>query len=1096
MREILSQIAGLSPQERRALLSELLGGAAPAAPPRRRAPLSFGQQRLWFLNRLQPGTPLYNIPVALRMGPTDPAVLQRVLDEVVRRHESLRTTFALEEGKPVQVVAPGMRVELPVEDLSSRPDREAEAARRAADDAVQPFDLEEGPLFRARLLRLSPSDHVLLLCMHHVVSDGWSLNVLFREMGALYPAFAMGRPSPLPEPELQYADYAQWQREHLSGAPLQELLGWWEGELAGAPTLLELPSDRPRPAVQSFRGGVHPLSLSPAVADGLRALARQEGATLFMVLLAAFQALLHRYSGENDLLVGSPIAGRTRRQTEEMIGFFVNTLVLRARFTKGLTFRELVRQVKETTLGAYAHQELPFERLVEALAPERSLAHNPLVQVVFSFQAAPPGGPLPSAPGSSDTPGFGAGIAKWDLMLFLAETTQGLAGGVEYAADLFDAPTMERMALHLQTLLVSAAAEPDRAVDALPLLGAAERRMLLRDWAGRKRELPEGSVDRLFAEQAARTPGNTAVLADDETLTYAELNRRANRIAWQLRAMGVGPGVAVGLCLERNARLAAALLGILKSGGTYVPMDPAYPAERLAYMLEDARVAVLVTESAHAAALPPHAARTLRLDVDAARLAVQPGTDPPPAADPAASAYIIYTSGSTGRPKGVALDGRGFLNLCLWYVDECGMTEATRSLLMVPIGFDAALKNVVAPLLVGGASVLTAAELVDAPALLAAIEEREVTTINCAPSLFYPLLEYAARANYAPLASMRELALGGEAPLLARLRPWLTRHDCRCRLLNIYGPTECTDIAASHAATRAEVEGAATLPAGRPIPNATCYVLDGEMAPQPVGVPGELYIGGVGVAQGYLNRPELSAAAFAPDPFAPGGRLYRTGDRARWRPDGTLEYMGRLDHQVKVHGVRVEPAEVEAVLRRHPALAEAAVVARPDAAGAMQLVGYVVARGGEAPTSTALRAFLREALPEPVIPSAFVALDALPLTPNGKVDRRALPAPDGARPELESPYEAPRTPEEAAVAAIWQEVLAVERVGVNDRFFDLGGHSLLATQVLSRVLDTFGVELPLRVIFERPTVAGIAAALAGEDEEPAPLFTRLAEVVP
>ncbi|HEX6367446.1 MAG TPA: amino acid adenylation domain-containing protein [Longimicrobium sp.] len=1085
MREILTQIAGLSPQERRALLSELLAAGAPAAPsPPRHAPLSFGQQRLWFLNRLQPGSPLYNIPVALRLGPTDPAVLGRVLDELVRRHESLRTTFAMVDGQPVQVIAPDAGVELALEDLSAVPPegREAAAAQRAAEDAMRPFDLGRGPLFRARLLRLSAAEHVLLLCMHHIVSDGWSLNVILREMGAIYPALAVGLPSPLPEPELQYADFAEWQREHLSGDVLRAQLDWWTEQLRGTPAVLELPGDRPRPAVQSFRGGVQPLAVAPAVADGLRAVGRREGATPFMVLLAGFQALLHRYSGQDDLVVATPIAGRNRRQTEGMVGFFVNTLALRARFGGDPTFRELVRQVKETTLGAYAHQDLPFERLVEELAPERSLAHNPLVQVVFSFQAAPPGAPLPAVAAPSDTPQFGSGLAKWDLMLFLAETAQGLTGGLEYGTDLFDPPTAERMAAHLQVLLAGAAADPDLPVSALPLLGAAERRTLLGAWAGTDRALPDTTVDRLFAAAAARTPERTAVLADDETLTYAELDRRSNRIARHLRGAGVRPGVPVGLCLERGAGLAAGVLGVLKSGGVYVPLDPAYPPERLAYMLEDAGVAVLVTRAAHAAALPPHGARTLCLDTDAAALAAQDGAALPPAARADASAYVIYTSGSTGRPKGVALDGRGFLNLCLWYVEFCGMTEETRSLLMVPIGFDAALKNVVAPLLVGGAAVLTAAELVDAPAVLSVIAERGVTTINCAPSLFHPLLDHAARGNYAALSSMRELALGGEAPQPDRLRPWLTRHDCRCRLLNIYGPTECTDIAAAHAATPAEVEGAAAVPIGRPIPNVRCYVLDRRMEPQPVGVPGELYVGGVGVGAGYLHRGGLSAAAFVPDPFTPGGRLYRTGDRARWRADGTLEYLGRLDHQVKVRGVRVEPAEVEAALRRHPALAEAAVVARDDAGGARRLVAYFVARGGdgEAPDPAALRAFLRESLPEPVIPTAFVAMDTLPLTPNGKVDRRALPVVDGARAIARAPYVPPRTPDEATLAAIWAEVLRVERVGVNDGFFDLGGHSLLATQVVSRVLDAFGVELPLRYMFERPTVAGLAETLAEE----------------
>jgi amino acid adenylation domain-containing protein len=1075
----------LTPAERRALLARLLGeGGEPQAAPRT-APASFAQERLWFLDRMQPGGAPYNLPVAMRItGAVDVPSLRRALAEVVRRHEVLRTTLSTQDGRPVQVIAPPGPVDLPVIDLRHLPrdQREAEAARLSAEDATWHFDLERGPLLRARLARIDEGDWALLVAMHHVVGDGWSMGIFFRELSTLWSAFANGLPSPLPEPPLQYADYARDQRRRLSGPALDALLAYWKEALAGAPTLLELPTDRPRPPVQSFRGGAHAFRVPPETAARVRALARRENATPFMALLASFAALLFRYTGQADLLVGSPIAGRTRSELEGLIGFFVNTLVLRADLSGDPPFRELLRRVRDTTLGAYAHQELPFERLVEELQPQRSLSHNPLFQVVFSFANVPTG---LDGGGGSAAGGDGAqtmhGTAKFDLMLFMAEDGAGMAGGIEYNADLFDPPTIARMAGHLATLLGGVAADPELPVSALPLLTEEEWQRVLVEWNQTETHLPgvEGA-HRLVEAQAARTPHAPAVWDDEGTLSYAGLNARANRLARRLRALGAAPERCVGVCLERTADLAVAALAAFKSGGAYLPLDPAYPPERLEWILRDAAAPVVVTRGALLREVGAPGAAVLRLDADAPAIAAEAGDDLPGGAGPENLAYVIYTSGSTGRPKGTMVEHRAFTNLVAWYAERAEMGPRTRSLLMIPIGFDASLKNVMAPLAVGGQAVLTRAELSDAAALLRVIATRGVTDINCTPSLANPVVAAAAPAGYAALASLRHLLLGGEAVTTPPLRPWLLRPECGCTLVNVYGPTECTDVSSSHAATRDEVAAFDAVPIGRPVHNARLYVLDAAGRPLPVGVPGELCIAGAGVARGYLNRPDLTRERFGPAPAVGEARVYRTGDRARWRADGTVEFLGRMDDQVKVRGVRVEPGEIETVLGEHPGVGEAVVAARPHPSGGARLVAWVVgAANGHSPRAADLRAFLRGRLPEYLVPSAFVFMDALPLSPNGKVDRRALPdPPPGGDDDAGAPYAAPATALEAVLADIWRAVLGVPRVGTADNFFDLGGHSLLATQVASRVRDALGAEVPLHLLFAHPTVAGLAAALA------------------
>jgi amino acid adenylation domain-containing protein len=1064
----MQDVAALSPAERRELLARLT--AAPTDGAERSAPASFAQERLWFLDRFRPGGAIYNLPMAMRIAAAlDVPALERAIREVALRHETLRTTFPARDGRPVQRVAPEPEVHLPIVDLRDLPveEREARAAQAAAEEGAAPFDLERGPLLRTRLLRLGQSEWALIVCMHHIIADGWSVAVFFREIQALYTAFAAGRRSPLLPPPIQYADYAARQRAELTGGALAGLLGWWREQLAGAPTLLDLPTDRPRPPVQSFRGGGVPCPVEPWTGEALRALAREEHATPFMVHLAAFALLLSRYTGQTDLLIGSPVAGRTRSELEGLIGFFVNTLVLRCELGEDPTFRGLVRRVRERTLGAFTHQDLPFEKLVEELQPERSPSHNPLFQVAFSYNNGPRAFDAGPSGGGG---GLTHGTAKFDLMLFLSEQGQTVEGGFEYNADLFDPETVVRLAGHHRALLAGIAADPDRPLSRITLL-SAESRARIGTWNDTAAPLPhaEGAA-RLIEAQARRTPDATAVMDDDGATTYAALDAAANRLARRLRGMGVGAGVCVGVSLERTAALVATVLAVFRAGGVYLPLDPGHPPDRTAHMLREAGAAVLV-----AGAAPPvtEGAAVLRLDTAAEEIAAEPAGTLEGGAGLGDPAYVIFTSGSTGRPKGTVVEHGSLLNLLDWYADVVPMGLESRSLLMIPIGFDAALKNLLGPLLRGGCAVLTRAPLSDAAALLRVVSSRGVTDINCTPTLFQPLVDLAAGDDFAPLASLRHVMLGGEAVRLPRLRAWLGHPGCACTLVNVYGPTDATDVCSSHVPTREEIATLEVAPIGRPVRNARLYVVDPHGNLQPPGFPGEICVAGACLARGYLARPELTAERFVPLPAAGEERVYRTGDRARWRDDGVLEYLGRLDDQVKVRGVRIEPGELEAALRAHPAVREAAVAVRAGGAGGERLVAYVVTEE-PAPTPEELRDFLRRSTPEYMVPSAWAFLDALPLSPNGKVDRRALPEPGEAR---RTAYVAPSSALEEVIVRVWTDVLEVPRVGVQDNFFDLGGHSLLATQVVSRIRDVLDIEAPLHLLFTFPTVAGLAAAL-------------------
>ncbi|MFL5358250.1 amino acid adenylation domain-containing protein, partial [Archangium sp.] len=1032
-------------------------------------PLSFSQQRLWFLDQLEPGSATYNIPAVVRMeGTLDVAALERSFNTLVRRHESLRTTFRAEESGPIQLIAPELTVSLPVMDLTHLPEsaRHPEMLRLAREEASRPFDLTRGPLLRTTLLRLGEREHILLLDMHHVVSDGWSLGVLIREMAALYEAFISGREAVLPELPIQYADYAAWQRGWLQGEVLEEQLAFWRRQLTGAPESLELPTDRPRPAVQSFRGAQQPVALPRELSEALKSLAQREGVTPFMALLAAWQVLLSRYSGQDDISVGSPIAGRTRGETEGLIGFFVNTLVLRTKLEGNPTFREVLGQVRETTLGAYAHQDVPFEKLVDALQPQRSLGRTPLFQVMFILQNAPiaelalPGLALQPVPVENQT-------SRFDLTLTLEETKEGFRGTLDYSTDLFDATTVARLAGHLRRLLESIVADPRQRISALPLLSDSERYQLTEGWNATAYEYPrESCIHDVFARQAALRPDAIALESSDQRLTYRQLDERANQWAHLLQRHGVGPDSRVALCLERSVELIVSLLGILKAGGCYVPLDASYPRERLVHMLEDAQPQVLLTTRALASQLPIAGLEVILLDELAEEVARQPVTAPVSATTSRNLAYIDFTSGSSGRPKGVCIEHRSVMRLLLGRVDYMELGPQHSFLLIAPISFDASTLELWGPLLHGGRLVLYPPHAPnDVRELQQVLERHSVSTLHLTAGLFTQMVD----AHLDGLRSLKQLLTGGDVVSAPHVRRVL--EELRIAVTACYGPTESTLFASCFRMTEPSQVGT-SVPIGTPIGNTRLYVLDAHQQLVPVGVPGELFIGGDGLARGYLRQPALTAEHFLRDPFStePGARMYRTGDLVRRRADGVLEFLGRADTQVKIRGFRIELAEVESALLSHPSVAKAVVVAREDG-GTKRLVAYFE---GEAPVAE-LRAHLKGRLPEYMVPSALVHLEALPLTANGKVDRKALPAPaDAQQAPASAHYEAPRNATEQALVDILSQVLRVQRVGIHDNFFELGGDSITSMQVVARARQA-GLQLSPKLLFQHQTVAALAA---------------------
>jgi amino acid adenylation domain-containing protein len=1039
----------------------------------RRLPLSFGQQRLWFLQQLDPESTAYNLPRAIRLsGSLNVAALQRTLDEIVRRHESLRTTFDVVDGQPVQMIHQPAPVDMPLTDLSHLPaaERESTARTLAREEALGTFNLSAGPLMRIGLLRLGPEEHVALLTMHHIISDAWSHGVFIQEIATLYSTFLDEQKTPLTDLSIQYADYAVWQREWLSGAELESQLAYWKSQLSGELPIIQLPLDHSRPAVQTFNGGNLTASLPPELAVALKALSREEGVTLFMAGLAIFQTLLHRYSGQTDIVMGSPIAGRQQAETEALIGFFVNTLVFRTDLSGDPTFRELLQRVREVALGAYTHQDLPFEKLVEELQPGRDLSRSPLFQVMFAIQNAPAS--PPDLSGISI--GFleGAGVtAKFDLSMTMTDTGSGLVNTIDYNTDLFDHSTITRLFDHLHNLVESIVRQPDRRLSEFKLLAESEQQQVVVEW---NRTAVDYGVPRALHElveaQVARTPEATALVFEDEEVSYAELNQRANKVARHLQSLGVGPDVIVGVCMERSVELVVGLLGILKAGGAYLPLDPAYPSQRLQFMLADARPPVLLTQQHLLTALPVHEAQVVCLDAPKwktplARDAENPAIE----VSDLNAAYVIYTSGSTGRPKGAMNTHGAIVNRLLWMQDAYGLTPADRVLQKTPYSFDVSVWEFFWPLMTGARLVVASpGGHQDAKYLAELIVRQQITTVHFVPSMLQIFIDSPEAGS---CTSLRRVICSGEA-LSHELQERF--HACLpTELHNLYGPTEAAVDVTAWACERGGQRH--SVPIGKPITNTTIYILDSKLCPVPVGVAAELHIGGIGLARGYLNHPELTAERFTPDPFSttPGARLYKTGDLARYWPGGEIEYLGRLDFQVKVRGLRIELEEIEAVLAEHEAVREVVVVARRNKPGDIRLVAYLVSHDKLPVTSGELRLHAGQKLPDYMVPSAFVMLDELPLSPNGKLDRRALPEPEWSSPDAEG-YIAPRTATEEIVAGIWMEVLGAKQVSVHDNFFEIGGHSLLATQVISRVRQTFHVELLLRKVFEKPTVEGLA----------------------
>ncbi|MCG3119499.1 MAG: Linear gramicidin synthase subunit B [bacterium] len=1031
-------------------------------------PLSFAQQRLWFLDRFEPGAVIYNIPLVIRiLGKLDIAAVEWSLNEIVRRHEALRTTFGAVAGQPIQLVTSASHMPLEIVSLQTLPksQREAEARRLATQETKRPFDLEKGPLLRSTLLRLDATENVLILVVHHIVFDGWSLEMFMRELKALYEAFTASKSSPLPELAIQYADFAIWQRQWLQGEALSLQLNYWKQQLADMSPVLELPTDRPRPAMQSFRGAAKTFLFSKSIAEALLHLGQREGATLFMTLLAAFKVLLHRYSGQRDIAVGTPVANRNHPEIESLIGFFVNTLVLRTEMSDNPSFRELLARVRQVTLGAYDHQELPFEKLVEELQLPRDLSRSPLVQAMFSLQSVPNQSVAVSGLRFNRLQ-IEHGTAMFDLSLFFWKKEDGLIGVLEYNTDLFDADTIGRMIGHYETLLKSLVANPQQRLHDLPLLTATERQQLLVDWnATQKDYARELCWHELFEAQAARTPDAVAVVFENEHLTYGELNARANQLAHYLsRRCGVRPEVLVGLCMERSVEMLVGLLGILKAGGAYVPLDPAYPLERIAYVLKDAAVPVLLMQNSTILNFKSliENLKLICLDTDWKIISAESTANCAVEVAPENLAYAIYTSGSTGWPKGVGISHRALVNFLDSMRDTPGLHADDTLLAVTTLSFDIAGLELYLPLLVGGRVVLASRETAsDGKALMAALEECHVTVMQATPATWRLLLE----SGWAGKPDLKILC-GGEALPRELANQLLDRSTA---LWNMYGPTETTIWSTLH-----RVETRAGLPSiGRPIANTQVYLLDRHSQIVPVGVHGELCLGGEGLARGYLNRPELTAEKFIPN--ADGERIYKTGDVARYLANGQIECLGRIDHQVKIRGFRIELGEIEAVCAQHPAIAQVVVVAREDEANDKRLVAYVVSQSGLA--ASALRQFMKTKLPDYMVPSAFVFLDELPLTPNGKIDRKRLPAPEANQRNLPEAYVAPTSPLEKLLAGIWHQLLPIEKIGIHDNFFEIGGHSLLATQVNSRLHKIFGIDLPLRTLFEAPTVAALSQTL-------------------
>ncbi len=1085
MTKLTEQIEDLSPQQRDVLallLARKKRDGSLIAPVSRTSntfPLSFAQERLWFLSQLQQDSAVYNVSGGVRMkGPLSVSALERALNEVVHRHESLRTTIRETESGPVQLITNPQVFQLPKFDLRNVPEsqREPEAQLLLANEAGKPFYVEGGPLFRATLLLLSGEEHILLLTIHHIISDGWSIGILMRELIELYEAFADNRPSMLPDLPVQYVDFAVWHREWLQGEVLDKSVSYWKEKLAGVPSLLELPTDRPRPPSQSFSGTRYPIAISQELTESLKDLAEQQNATLFMILLAAFKVFLFRHARQDDIVVGIPIAGRNRPELENVIGLFINMLAMRTDLSGNPTFRELLVRVREAALGAYEHQDLPFEKLVEVMQPERDTSYSPLFQVMFHLGNLE----MPSfnLPGLTLTPlEADSGTSKFDLTLDLTESSTGLKGFFDYSTDLFDRVTIQRLAERFQILLQAVVADPETPIASLSLLSPAEENQLVVRLNETAAVFPQAPcLHQIFEDQVEQTPNAIAVTFEDQNLTYAELNRRANQLAHRLIKVGVGPEVLVAVCMERSLDLPIALLAVLKAGGAYLPLDPTYPRERLAFILEETRAPVFLTQGVVAENLSFESVQVINLD-DADALVIEDTENPHSEVTDENLCYVIYTSGSTGQPKGAMLHHRGVRNRLLWGITDYQLGSGDVVLHKTPLTFDVSVWELFAPLL-SGACLLIAKPggHQDTAYQLELMAREQVTHVDYVPTMLEVLLESEGLDQ---CEHLKIVTAAGEA-LTRELRDRFYSQT-NAKLYNLYGPTE-----ASLAVTYwvCEPDGRErVIPIGRPMSNARIYILDKHLQPVPIGVAGELHIGGVAPGRGYLKRPDLTADKFIPDAFSENGgeRLYKTGDLARYRSDGAIEFLGRLDHQVKISGMRMELGEVEAAVCQHTAVREAVILPYEISSGNKSLVAYVVSKQEPLPTGDELRNYLRQRLPEYMVPAAFVVLTELPLLSNGKLNRRALPNPEEFFAQSEEVYIAPESDLEQTIAAIWQQAFDVERVSIHSNFFDLGGNSLMLARVHTKLRAALQRDIKIVELFKHSTIHSLAKHLSETD---------------
>lgn len=1095
MSDLGKRIANLTP-EQRALLEErllkTLGTGPKQSIPRRTssAPcrLSFGQQWLWLLHQLAPDSVGCNEPSALRMrGPLDVASLKRALDEIRRRHEVLRTTFSAVDGKAVQIASPPAPCDLKEFDIAAVPaaNREDEARRLVMEEAWAPFNLATGPVTRARLIKLAKDDHILVTVTHHVATDGWSSGVFLRELSALYNAYSRGEQSPLADLPVQYADYAEWLLDRVNGPAAAADVSYWVERLTHAPSLELLP-DHPRPAVQTFRGSRHVITIETGEVTRLEAFARSQRATLFMVLAATYRLLLGRRTGQKDIVIGTPVSGRSRVETEGLIGLFVNLVALRTDMSGNPTFRELVARERETALGAFEHQEVPFEKLVERLVPNHDLSRPPLVQAVFVYMDSRLSELKLNGLAAEPFP-FESRAAKFELVLFAGKHGDKIQLTFEYNSDLFEHATIERMAEHFRELLLAGLDSPDMPVGRLPMVTPSERRTIA-EWTSSPAGYPRDKcVHQVFSERAAAAGDAVALVFDGNTMTYGELDRRSNQLARHLRTNGVGRETPVVTFMERSSDFPVALLGILKAGGVYAPIDPGYPAERVSLMLEDTQAGMIITQDRLVSSLPPHEARVLRIDADWPTVSRQDTSCPPNVTSADAAACLIYTSGSTGRPKGARIPHRGITRLVL-NTDYLHVDESDTVAQASAVSFDAATIEIYGALLNGARLVGVGADIpLETESMEAFLRDNNVSVMFLTTSVF----NMFARKSPGIFASMKNLMYGGEAADVACTRTVLRSNPPKY-LLNCYGPTEVSSLS-TWFDTRRLADDAPSVPIGRPITNTSIYILDEFLQPQPIGVVGEIFIGGPGVALGYLNRPELTAERLIPDPFsdAPGAMMYRSGDLGRWLAGGDVEFLGRGDDQIKIRGFRIELGEIEAVLSGHPEVGEPAVVTRIDQMGEKRLVAFIAPRGGSRPKARDLKAYLESRMPDFMVPSAFVVLDSLPHTTSGKIDRRALPEVEWQPTQGASDFVEPRTPAEDALARIWARTLRLEKVGITDNFFDLGGHSILAVELFAEIEKVFGRKMPLTTLFAAPTVEQLAVemAKAGQSDVLPPVVT-------